>query len=69
MPVIRKSLVFRKFQGFVYKNDHIIDIHVNTEIFFRNCKDCNIRIGHDVRRYESYDKLKPGKQNVIAAIN
>ena len=33
MPEIRKSLVFRKIQKFckqkIYKNDHIIDIHVN----------------------------------------
>ena len=36
MPGIRKSLDFRKIQSFVNrkfkKNDHIIDIHVNTEV-------------------------------------
>ena len=36
MPGIRKSLVFRKIQNVctqeIYKNDHIIDIHVNTKV-------------------------------------
>ena len=35
MPGIRKSLVFRKIQFCkreIHKNDHIIDIHVNTEV-------------------------------------
>ena len=36
MPGIRKPLIFRKIQNVctqqIYKNDHIIDIHVNTEV-------------------------------------
>ena len=32
---LKKSLVFRKFKVLlqkIYKNDHIIDIHVNTQV-------------------------------------
>ena len=35
MPGIRKSLIFRKKSKFckeIYKNDHIIYFHVNTEV-------------------------------------
>ena len=36
ISMIRKSSVFRKNSKFckqeIYKNDHIIDIHVNTEV-------------------------------------